>query len=744
MSKIVDEYLNFKNHSPDSLLFYRLGGFYELYFEDAILAAKSLGIVLNHKKIADQKIPTCGFPANSLEAFSNKLLQLGFKITVAEQIINPENPKKITRKINKIITPGTFIDEKFLSEEENILLAIVEKDQKLDLCFGNILLGDFYVDEIEISQINQYLETLKPIEILCEKQMILAIIDPKFHSQTTFYQPNSDFKLNDQTFKILSKYHNLALRNIFAYAAFTHDSEAISHFKIHQYQNSKYLKIDNKTINNLELKKIATIIDNTSCQIGKRFLQSTILKPLCDVGKINDRLDGVEFLIAQNNFLKELQNYLKNLPDLEKLIGKIAITKNANMGDLTLILEALQLITKINEVLFWQNNTQKLPTIFGEIGKKLFADFGLINFLDGALQGSEIRAGFDPKLDHYKNLQQEIIQKINHLKIEYEKQSGVKNLKIEFHSLLGFYFEIKRDTTSKINIPKDWQLLQNLNNSIRFSSEKLKNHQLENADLREKIQTLESKILQNCVQEILQSFQEIKSSSMAVGMLDLLVSFAILALKNNYVKPNISNQNLIKIIGGKHFISPQFIANDCSLDEEKIWLITGANMAGKSTFLRQNALIVLLAQTGCFVPAISAEIGVRKKVFSKMIINDNLYKNQSSFMVEMLEMAEILKNADENSLVIIDELCQTTNAIEGEKIAFAIIKHLVETNKSLALITTHQPNLAINCQNFKDIVCQQISQNHLIKIGIAEQSSAIDIIRIAGFPEEIWKYIKNK
>jgi len=722
--RLTTEYLNFKKLSPDSLLFCRLGGFYELYFEDAIVAAKALSISLNYKKIANQQIPTCGFPINSLKIFSNKLLQLGFKITIVEQFIDPNNPKKITRQINKILTLGTFVDDEMMGEQENILLAIVQKNQKLDLCFGNILLGDFYIDEIEVSQIHQYLETIRPAEILLEDK---SIIDPIFHSQITFYQPNSDFRFDNQTFKTLSQHHNLALRNIFAYVDSIHNFGVSKHFRIHQYQNPKYLKIDNQTINNLELRKIIKIIDQTNCEIGKRFLQSAVLKPLSDAEKINNRLDGVEFLTKQSGLLRQLKNYLKDLPDLDKLIGKIMITKNSSISDLTLILKALQLGVKINEILFWQTNSKKAPLIFGEIRKKLFADFGLINFLDRVWNVREIKTGFNPKLDNYKTLQQEIIQKIYQLKIKYQNQSKIKNLEIESHPLLGFYFEIKRNKASKINIPEEWQLLQNLNNSIRFSSAELKNHQLENANLEAKIKTLENEILQQCAQKIMQYFREIKGSCKAIGALDLLISFATLAIDKSYAKPIIHNQNLIRIIAGKHFINQNFAANDCVLDEEKIWLITGANMAGKSTFLKQNALIVILAHTGCFVPAALAEIGVRKQIFSKMLVSDNLSKNQSSFMVEMLQIADILNKADENSLIIIDELCQTTNAVEGEKIAFRIIKYLLKHNKSPTLISTHQPNLANNCQNLTNIICKRINEKHIIANGIAKESSAIKI-----------------
>ncbi|MES2678203.1 MAG: DNA mismatch repair protein MutS [Pseudomonadota bacterium] len=741
MPRLTTEYLNFKKSFPDALLFYRLGGFYELYFEDAIIAAKALNIALNHRKIAGEKIATCGFPVNSLKNFSNKLLQSGFKIAIAEQFIDPDYPQKITRQINKILTAGTCADDEFFGEQENILLAIVQKNQKLDLCFGNILLGDFYVDEIEESQINQYLENIKPAEILCADKIILAIINPKFHHQISFYQPNSNFKFSNQTFKTLSQYHNLALRNIFAYVDSIHNSSTLSHFKIHQYQNPKYLKIDQKTINNLELGKIIKIIDRTNCEIGSRFLRSAILKPLCEAAPINNRLSGVEFLIAQNDFLKQLQNYLKDLPDLEKIIGKMILTKNSNINNLTLILQALKLMVKINETLFWQNNSKKTPTIFNQISKKLFADFELINFLDSAIdpRRASFQSGFNIKLDNYKKLQQNIIQEINQLEKQYQNQSQIKNLKIEFNNLLGFYFEIKRDKASKINIPQHWQLLQNLSNSIRFSSADLKNYQLENAALEAKIKTLESEILQECVQKVLQYFVIIKSSCKAIGALDLLTSFADLAIEKNYIKPIIHNQNLINIIAGKHSINPDFIGNDCLLDAQKIWLITGANMAGKSTFLKQNALIIILAQAGCFVPADFAEIGVRKEIFSKMMINDDLAKNQSSFMVEMLQIAEILNNANADSLVIIDELCQTTNASEGEEIAFKIIQYLLQHNKSLTLISTHQPNLAKNCQNLQNIICKKIDKAHRITNGIAACSSAMKILKMAGLPEEILK-----
>ncbi len=733
MSKLINEYLNFKKSYPDPLLFYRLGSFYELYFDDAILAARQLNIVLNYKKISNQQIPTCGFPVKSLAVFSNKLLQLGFKIVIAEQFIDADNPKNLTRKINKILTPGTFVDNQLL-QEENILLAIIKRNDRLDLCFGNVLLGDFYIDEIDIGQINQYLDVINPAEILLEDR---EIIDQKFHQKITFCQPNSDFKIDQQIFKILSTHQNAALQAAFVYIASIHNLEILKYFKIEQFRQQKYLKISPQTKQDLQLTEIIKIIDKTNCAIGKRFLYQAINRPLADLLSINARLDGVEFLIGQNALLKQLENNLKDLPDLEKLIGKMAVIKNSNIGDLALILGALKLVVKISEILFWQNNNNKIPQILVDINKKLFGDFGLIGFLNGALQGGEIKGGFSAKLDNYKNLQQEIIQKITDLEIEYQQLGAIKNLRIEFNSIIGFYFEIRRDKASKIKIPREWQLLQNLNNSIRFSSTKLRNYQLENADLEIKIKAIEAEILQDLTKRVLKHFGEIKSSCKAVGVLDLLVSFAVLAGENKYLKPIVDGQNRIEIIAGQHFIDERFVANDCGLVEEKIWLITGENMAGKSTFLRQNALIILLAQCGCFVPAKQAKIGVRKEVFSKMMVNDNLFKNQSSFMVEMLRMAEILKNADQNSLVIIDELCQTTNAIEGGKIAFGIVKYLLEHNKSLVLITTHQSNLATNCQNLGNIICKKIDRDHKMVGGVAGGSSAFEIAKMAGLPKDI-------
>ena len=733
MTQFLDEYLDLKKLYPNYLLFSRVGGFYELYFDDAKLAASNLNIALNCKKINNQQIPFCGFPANSLGTFSNKLLQLDFKIAIAEQILNQDNPTKITRKVNKIITPGTITDTEFLNIAENVLLAIILKNTKLHLCFGDILLGNIYVDEIDPSQINQYLDNIKPAEILLEDK---NLVDERFYSKISVHKPNKDFRVDGQIFKTLSKHHNQALQAMFDYISSIHNSEILQHFNITQFEQKKFLKISAKTRQNLQLAEVINNIDRTSCLMGKRFLQRAVNQPLAYAIEINDRLDGVEFVLSQNDFLKNLQNQLQNLPDLEKLIGKIAITKNATINDLASIIESLQIFAKIAEILFWKSNTNKLPPILMRINKKLLVDFELINFLKLAIDCTtlKIKDGFNPRLDNWQNLQQKIATKISDLEREYRHQSQIKTLKIEFNNLLGFYFEIKRDKVSKINIPKDWQLLQNLNNSIRFSCHKLKDLQLENVDLEAKIKALELKILQELVTKVLQYFRDIKNCCEVIGLLDLLVSFAIIAKENCYVRPTIHNQNKIEIISGTHPISNQFITNDCVLDKNRIWLITGANMAGKSTFLRQNALIILLAQSGSFIPAKQAEIAIRQQIFSKMIINDNLSKNQSSFMVEMIEMAEILNNADANSLVIIDELCQTTNNSEGKIIALSIIKYLLENNQSLALISSHNFDLAYECQNLANIVCKKISPSHKMEDGIAQESSAIEVARLVGLP----------
>lgn len=772
MSKLLDEYLNLKKSYPNHLLLYRMGGFYELYFDDAILVANQLSITLNHKKIAGRKIPSCGFPVKSLNIFSNKLLKLGFKIAIAEQFMNSKNPKQLSRKVSKILTSGTVIDDDFFNVGENILLAIAKKGQKLDLCFGNILMGDFYLDEIEESQINQHIEAINPAEIItnfspplsfCQKPESTLWHVPYLKADPIFHWNNGveKFKIDNQILQILNKYNNSALRLALEYITSIHNSSIIKYFKIYQYKKEAYLKISTKTLQNLQINNVIKIIDRTNCLIGKRFLKSALIKPLTDAKQIQNRLDAVEFLSNENDLQRQLKNHLQSLPDLEKIIGKIAINKNANFSDLSLTLQALQTIAKISEILFHQNNSKIIPQKLADISRNLIGNFGLINFLKSALDCKitttpyslqrepvsipclktlqipvfagithYIRCGFDPKLDYWKNLQQENLQKISALENEYKNK--VKNLKIEFSETLGFYFEIKREKLINISIPKDWQVIQNLDKSVRFSSQELKNHQLEIADLSTRIQALEKNILQELTDEVLENIQEIKNSCKAVGLLDLLFSFAILAKENNYIKPIITNQNQIKIIAGKYLISDQFVENDCNLSDKKIWLITGANMAGKSTFLRQNVLIAILAQAGCFVPAKFAEIGIRKEIFVKITSPDNLCNNTSSFMAEMLEVAEIIKKANEKSLIIIDEICQATNSQEGSDVAFRIINYLHNKNKSLALISTHHLDLSRKCLNLKNTICKKIDKTHKMTDGVAKKSSAIEIARQAG------------
>ncbi|MCE3255260.1 MAG: mismatch repair protein MutS [Rickettsiaceae bacterium] len=739
MPKLSGEYLDLKQSYPDHILLYRIGAFYELYFDDAILVAKALNIVLGNKKIVNQTIPTCGFPVKSLNNFANHLLQSGFKIAIAEQFRDSENPKKISRKISKFLTPGTFIDDDFLNITENILLAIAKKGEKFQLCFGNILLGEFFLGEIEQSQINQYLEMLKPSEILFDEK---DLIDQKFHSKITFFVSESGFKINKKILEIFSKYHNQALCILFNYISQVHDPQLLEYFKIEQFQRQKYLKISAKTRQNLQLGEVVKMIDKTSCGIGKRFLQKTINQPLADALQINARLDAVEFLRDQNSLANSLQKYLKNLSDLEKITGKIAITQNANLQDLSLILESVNIIAKISEILFWQKNDKNLPAKLVEISQKLSCNSELINSLAKAVEPGNIRDGFDAVLDKNRNLYQKISQEIGNLEKEYQEVSKIKNLKIEFSDLPGFYFEIKRDKASEIKIPQDWQLLQNLSNSIRFSSTKLKSYQLEKVDLQAKIQVLEASILQDLTKKVLNHLEEIKANCKAIGELDLLLSFTVLAKENNFVKPIVTNKNQLKIIGGKHLISDKFIANDCELGEEKIWLLTGANMAGKSTFLRQNTLIILLAQMGCFVPAIAAEIGVRKQIFAKINTKDDLSKNQSGFMAEMQEIAEILKNSDTDSFVIIDELCQTTNVVDGENIAFNIIKYLLEHNQAWAIVSTHQTGLVEKFSGVQNIICKRIARNHRITNDLTQESSVFEIIKQIGLPNQIINNLK--
>jgi len=754
MSATTDDYLEIKKSYSEHLLFYRIGEFYELYFADAEIVSKELQIILNQKKLADEYVSTCGFPVKSLSANSAKLLKSGYKIAVAEQFLDSENC--FVRKVSKILTPTTAIEEDF-SSENNILLSISLVNSNLNLCWGDVIFGEFYTDDIAANQLESHLQLINPKEILIEKNLY------------------ENFKLIFDQIKSWVSFHksanNSALQNIIDYVTSIHNSCSSEKWKIIAYNDHQFLKLDKNTIENLELvssknTSLINVIDKTVTSAGKRLLKKSLLQPFSNLHKINQRLEIVKFFTEEEWLRNKIIEHLQNFPDLEKIIGKIFLSKKITAKNLILTFDALQIIAQIAQILSLHNNKRKLPLTLSKISVGLICDFHLINKLDLALEkeaiiaeksGYFIKENFDAKMDDLQKKRQILIEEIARLENEYQKQSGIRNLKIEFNNILGYFIEIKSDLASKLNTLKNFEIKQNLTNHIRFSSSDLKKCELEINDLTGKILALEKEILENLSAEILSKLDHIKNSITLISGLDLLSSFAVLALENNYSCPEFTQEQSLKIKDGRNPIIEKFknnfIANDCILDNsQRIWLISGANMAGKSTFLRQNALITIMAHIGCFVPASQVKIGIIKQIFTRIGLKDNLAKHQSSFMLEMSEIAEILINADKNSLIIIDEIGNSTTNKYGIALAYGIINYLHNFNFSLALISTHHQKLSILAQNLEALQNYQIITtnknndiefSHKIIPGIAADILSIDIAQMTKLPNEVIEIAKK-
>ena len=785
ITPMMKQYLGLKSAHKEYLLFYRLGDFYELFFDDALVASKVLDIVLTKRgKQSGDDIPMCGVPHHSATNYINKLLKDGYSIAICEQLESPEEAKKrgyksvVRREVVQIITPGTLMDDQLLDPKNtNYLMSIAENHNSFSISWIELTTGEFYVSSCSKTQILNEISRLSPKEILIPERLG---DDPSLlNSKVTFTIRSNNiydykscvgrleeyYKIN--SIKSLGNFNQaqvMAAGSLIEYIVHTQKDNLPKLKVLKKLDREFFMEIDASTRMSLELDKTAanrefnllSTIDKTITSAGARLIKNRLNSPLNNSAVINKRLDCVQFFHDKNELRKQMREYLKYFPDIQRALSKIFINK-AVPKDLNIVKNGLKIATMVSELLRIKDT--KLIDEINSLVSQIFGYGKLINELEEALISSEepadgqsfIRKNYNQYLDELYDLKNNSNEKIINIRDKYRKKAGVQNLKISKNNVFGYFVEVTSLNASKLD--GDFFIhKQTLGNSVRYFTPELKDLESVLLNCDNKISNLEQEIFNKLCDSTKNYFDEISLVIDSISNLDFYSTLAEFAVQNNYVRPIIDDGDAFLIEGGRHpvvehFQKENFISNTSNItEEEKMWLITGPNMAGKSTFLRQNALICILAQIGSYVPAKNMHIGVVDKIFSRIGAADNIARGESTFMVEMIETAYIINNATEKSLVILDEIGRGTSTHDGISIAWAVLEYLHNKINCRTLFATHYHELTqlnkylSKVANYtmevkewnKDIVFL-----HKIISGVADSSYGIHVAELAGLPKDV-------
>ncbi len=788
VTPMMQQYLKMKEQYRDCILFYRLGDFYEMFFEDAKTVSKELELTLTGKNCGlEERAPMCGVPYHAVEGYLNRLVSKGYKVAICEQTENPKEAKGlVAREVVRIVTPGTNLN----AEDEtknNYLMCVVCLSDRYGISTADITTGDYFVTEVDterklLDEINRF----SPAEIVCNEAFSMSGIDLeglKFRLNIAVYPLESwyfddelcrktlmeHFKVGSLTGLGLSESGcgTIAAGALLKYLYETQKT-SLSHLThIRPYAIGRYMIIDSSSRRNLELTEtlrekqkrgsLLWVLDKTKTAMGARMLRSMVEQPLIDRAEIEKRHEAVEELNAHMISREELREYLNPVYDLERLIGRISY-QTANPRDLTAFRSSLEMLPHIKTLL-----GEFQAPLLCEIREELDELSDLQSMIAAAIQddppvsirdGDIIRDGFHEDVDRYRKAKTEGKSWLAKLEAQERDKTGIRNLKIKYNKVFGYYLEVTN--SYKELVPDTWMRKQTLTNAERYITPELK--ELEDTILgaEDKLTSLEYGLFCELREHIASQVLRIQKAAKAVAMIDVFASLAFVAERNHYVRPVMNDRGVIDIKGGRHPVVERmidhemFIPNDTCLDNgaNRISIITGPNMAGKSTYMRQTALIVLMAQVGSFVPADKAKIGIADRIFTRVGASDDLASGQSTFMVEMTEVANILRNATPKSLLILDEIGRGTSTFDGLAIAWAVIEHISNPRilGAKTLFATHYHELTelegtINgvknyCIAVKEKGDDIVFLRKIVRGG-ADKSYGIQVAKLAGVPDPV-------
>lgn len=781
---LMKQYNNIKAKHPSALLLFRVGDFYETFGEDAVKTSKILGIVLTKRKNgAAGDMELAGFPHHSLDVYLPKLVRAGQRVAICDQLEDPKMTKTIVKRgVTELVTPGVALNDQVLEQKKNNFLASVFIGKKLiGVSFLDISTGEFLLAQGNYNYIDKLMQGFEPSEVLyCRTQ------ESKF--QELFGTQYYSFRLEDWVYtedfgtEILNKHFQtknlkgfgieelteglIAAGSILHYVSETHHDKLGHILKISRIEEDKFVWLDRFTARNLELihsphengTTLLSVLDKTLTPMGGRLMKRWLVLPLKDLKAIEQRLEGVENLIEQDDLTYELRQRLGGVYDLERLASKIAVGKvnPKEVNQLKITLEELQAI----QDLLKKSKAKSLQGIVDRINPCVDLIKTIKEQLDedAAIQvgkGKVIADGFNSELDELRALSSSGKQFLEELQQREADRTGIPSLKVSFNNVFGYYIEVRN--THKDKVPDDWIRKQTLVNAERYITQELKEYESKILGAEEKIEIIERRLFTELILSIADYIQTIQLNAFLIGQLDCLASFAVVSKENNYNKPMLDEHFEIDIKGGRHpviekcmGIGEEYIPNDIFLDNEsqQIIMITGPNMSGKSAILRQTALISLMAQIGCFVPATHAKLGVVDKIFTRVGASDNISSGESTFMVEMNETASILNNLSARSLVLLDEIGRGTSTYDGISIAWAIAEYLHESPqaKCKTLFATHYHELNEMTNKFSRIKNYTVSvkeiDNKILFLrklvpGGSEHSFGIHVAKLAGMPSMV-------
>lgn len=790
LSPMMQHYMETKSKYPDCILFYRLGDFYEMFFEDAKIVSKELELTLTGKECGlPERAPMCGVPYHAVDTYLSRLVQKGYKVAIAEQMEDPRLAKGLVkREVTRIVTPGTILSGQALDEtKNNYLMCIVYLAKAFGIAVTDVTTGEFLVTEVPairnlLDEIYKYM----PSEIICNEAFYMSGVDMEdVKNRLNFIITSMDNHYFDEDIcrDILKKHFHverlegLGLEDykiglIAAGAAMQYlldtQKNSLGHItKLVPYRSGKYMIIDTSTRRNLELLEtlrekqkrgsLLWVLDKTRTAMGARMLRSFIEQPLIEKQEILRRQDAVEELNKEYITREELIEYLNPIYDLERLIGRISY-QSANPRDLIAFKNSLRMLPHIKR-LMGELHAPLLSEICGELDtledladliEQAVVEDPPINVREGGI----IKEGYHEEADKLRKAKTEGKTWLAQLEAREKEKTGIKNLRVKFNKVFGYYLEVTNSFLSQV--PDYYIRKQTLTNAERFTTDELKKLEEIILGAEDKLFILEYDLFCSLRNSIAEQVTRIQKTAHSIAWIDVLTSLSVVATRNNYIRPKINEKGVIDIKGGRHPVVEQmmrddmFIANDTYLDNgnHRLSIITGPNMAGKSTYMRQTALICLMAQIGSFVPADSANIGICDRIFTRVGASDDLASGQSTFMVEMTEVANILRNATKNSLLILDEIGRGTSTYDGMSIAWAVIEYISspKTLGAKTLFATHYHELtelegSINGVNNYCIAVKEMGDDivFLRKIvkGGADKSYGIQVAKLAGVPEPV-------
>jgi len=799
VTPMMAQFLAIKRRNPDCLLFYRMGDFYEMFFDDAVAAAEALGIALTRRgKHLGEDIPMCGVPVHSHDVYLARLIRKGFKVAVCEQMENPAEAKKrgaksvVRRDVVRLVTPGTLTEDTLLdARRHNFLGAAAEVRGELGLAWIDVSTGDFQTQAVALNELGAVLARLDAGELLISetfmqkpelfetlndwRERLTSLPSSCFDSENARKRLQLLYQVKTMdAFGEFSRAETAAGGALVDYVELTQKGKMPCISRPRRLERGAVMEIDAATRRNLELTvalsgeregSLLDVIDRTLTGAGARLLAARLAAPLTDPAAIGNRLDMVQFFVDDERLRESVRGLLKRCPDLERALSRLTVGRGGPR-DLAAVRDALAVISSLREALK-PAEFQGIPDGVAACMKEMGFHGELVDRLTRALgpepglyarDGGFIAAGYAPELDELITLRDESRRLIANLQGRYAAETAIQALKIKHNNVLGYYIEVAAGQAERMPTGADAPFIhrQTIANKVRYATVELGELEGKIARAAEQALALELKLFEDLTGEIIGRSEAVALAARAAAALDAASALAQLAADRNYSRPVVTAGRDFEITGGRHPVVEAaleksqdgvFVANDCDLgNERRLWLLTGPNMAGKSTFLRQNALIAVLAQMGSYVPAHSARIGAVDRLFSRVGAADDLARGRSTFMVEMVETAAILNMAGPGALVILDEIGRGTATFDGLSIAWAVVEHLHETNRCRGLFATHYHELTSLAAKLKALSCHTMQVKewkgdvvflHEVAPGAADRSYGIHVGKLAGLPETV-------